>query len=745
MRFLIAIIILICQSWATFAQDWPSLGDGEVYYDREVTPNYDVFEGELFYNGRLKLNNDTVNFVKWDGKKWTIKNHLLPEHYKNPTDYLNLFSTEDELLISRISNDFNSNEPVGTIIIDTNENVKIFNEFKLIMLPLPRHPQLKFNGKYYSYFTQNDTSSIFKYNELNQPELILKTACVDPTLKLKVVNGRLFMNGDTLSSFGGCERMGPSYFENGEWKQLGGETQVYSRDFSFFNGKYYLSAFGPNDANPDPNWAVQVFDSIPLPLPGDPVEQWIKIGHPDMYSVTQIDHYKGYLYALNHPCYGCTADKIFRYDGQNWEVFRDISSVKFVVDKPFAYPTISGFKFLKDELYVFGVFDSIDNQAIKGIARTKILNANNEKPVAFNDTLNLDEDQYGEKGLTQNDIDNNSDYLTARILIDASHGSTLVDGDEVLSYIPNKDFWGRDSVQYEAFDRGGLKDTAWLIININPVVDSIVCTSDNLALQEDNDLSFNPLENDKDTDSLIAGLVIIKASLHSNLVVNGDFSITIQPNENFWGLDSFKYKVCDSSNKVCDSATVFYDVQAQNDKPLSLNDTFLIVDTGYNYLNILGNDFDVEDGSPSQDLIIIDSARLNNSFIAANQLVYYRTTYPENVDTIVYKVCDEDAACDTATVFLNNQLINTVSVKNSINKITITPQPVKAGQALFIQSDQHILDVELFSIAGQMLGRAQKGNNQNQIIYSTQNLMPGIYVIKLTSQSGILTHKLIVN
>ena len=744
MRQVVFILIFICQSCALSAQDWQSLGEGTVYSWKEVSYNYDVFQNGLYFHGYLNVEDDTFTFSKWDGKKWTSKQHLLPPNFNKPSRILFLGATDNELIISSVVNSSieNVEKPIGTFVMDTNENLETFSQIEPGVFP--QYPRIKWNDKYYSYFPKNDTSFLFQYNNLNQAELILKTAC-GPQMIVKVVNNLLMINADTFTSFGGCFRSGPSYFEDGEWKKMGEDTQVNPEDFAFFKGKYYLSALNPDDASPDPNWSVQVFDSVAIPLPGEPVEQWMKIGHPDMYTVTQIEEYKGYLYALNQSCVSCTADKIYRYNGDSWEVFKDVSNVKFIGEHPFTTPSVRKFKFLKDELYVFGRFDSIGNLATKGMARTKILNQNNFAPNANNDTLTLFEDNTGQLSLTANDTDPNGDYIITQLLIPPTKGAVEIDGDENLIYSPNPNFHGLDSVQYEAYDRGDLRDTAWVYIQVTPVVDSVVCKNDTLELLEDSELTFYPTQNDIDIDSLIANLTIASSSNNANLVINEDLSITINPQENFWGIDSFTYQVCDTSGNVCDSAKVLMNVLSQNDKPVIENDTFLITDTGYSYLDVLSNDFDVEDGTPNQEMTILDSANFNASFIESNQLVYYRTTYPQSVDTVIYKVCDSEGACDSATVIINNQQIKVLSVNNELQDFSLLPHPVKSGDLLQINSILPIQRIEVFSFTGQQLKTVELYNNEQQVIIHTNQLRPGIFVIKLITELGTYSQKLIVN
>ncbi|MFT7299105.1 MAG: hypothetical protein ACI9WO_001927 [Sphingobacteriales bacterium] len=730
MRFLIIFTLLFSQSLALKAQDWESLGDINIHNFREIGRNSNVGLGGFYINVFSNIINDTTVLAKWNGKNWRLMDSLVPLKYRTPSSNHSLYSVHDGILFSKHAS-FGNQVPRGSFFYDPiKDTIVTLMERELNVFPWMVREKIE---EEYFYLTnllnvEEGEWEVFVLNSDTMKPLNLRTDCVPWNLIVKSVNGKLFVNADTLFFDGSCRGYGPSYYENGKWIKLGGNNDAYTIDFTFYRGKYYLAGIGANNGSPDPGWQVQVLDSVMLPLPGDPVEQWINIGHPDMKAVRQLEIYKGYLYALNQTCNSCPADKIYRYDGENWEVFKDVSNVKYVEEDSYA-PRVEKFKFMKDEMYVSGPFDSIDNQAIRGIARTKVLNEVNTAPIAQNDSLFLQEDKKASIILTQNDADGEGDYIITQILTNTAHGLTTLDGDEKLTYTPNPNFNGKDSLQYEAFDRGGLKDTAWVLIEVQAVEDAIICKNDSLTLDEDNSLIVDVIQNDLDVDSRISMVEIIGGPQHGTANVGGDLQITYTPEENYWGEDSLVYLACDQLGQGCDTAWVFIQVNSINDKPLSENDNFTTSDTGIYLINILANDFDEEDQQPAKGLAIIVPSKINEATIKNLQLKYYRTTKEASIDSLTYKVCDADGSCDTALVVINNEEVIFSSVQTRNLSVVISPNPVSSQLQLTFPKGITAKEFWVYDVFGRMMKSYTL--NEEKIVISVDCLPAGTYFLRV--------------
>ncbi len=95
----------------------------------------------------------------------------------------------------------------------------------------------------------------------------------------------------------------------------------------------------------------------------------------------------------------------------------------------------------------------------------------NSRPVAVDDSSNLNEDDSVKVAVLQNDSDPDGDNLQVTLLLSPLNGSVEQIGD-TLKYIPNQDFFGSDSFQYQIDDGNSGFDSAMVRISIRAVNDA---------------------------------------------------------------------------------------------------------------------------------------------------------------------------------------------------------------------------------------------------------------------------------
>ena len=93
-----------------------------------------------------------------------------------------------------------------------------------------------------------------------------------------------------------------------------------------------------------------------------------------------------------------------------------------------------------------------------------------------------------------------------------------------------------------------------------------VATADNIETAEDTPLTFDPLENDSDADGSLLTVHLTNGPAHGSVVVLADGQVTYTPNANYFGADSFTYRINDGE---LDSnvASVSITVTSVNDAP----------------------------------------------------------------------------------------------------------------------------------------------------------------------------------
>ena len=58
---------------------------------------------------------------------------------------------------------------------------------------------------------------------------------------------------------------------------------------------------------------------------------------------------------------------------------------------------------------------------------------------------------------------------------------------------------------------------------------------------------------------------------------------------------------------------------------------------------------------------------------------------------------------------------------------------------------KNIISTELFDILGQSIHKFESARNENYITYKTKNISSGTYIIKLNTDSGIVSKKVLIN
>ncbi|MFN5705694.1 MAG: Ig-like domain-containing protein, partial [bacterium] len=187
-----------------------------------------------------------------------------------------------------------------------------------------------------------------------------------------------------------------------------------------------------------------------------------------------------------------------------------------------------------------------------------IVNPINDAPTAINDneTILVNTSATVDASLNDSDIDGDNLLYVFELPI---NGSITVQNNSEVTYTPNNNFTGQDSLRYIVCDDGNpsLCDTAYIVITIdgNPNQAPIAIV-DSFMLAENNTLSKSVAVNDIEPDSEIMSFRNLTSTVNGQLEFNADGSFVYTPNAEFIGIDSFRYAVCDNNVlSMCDTAT----------------------------------------------------------------------------------------------------------------------------------------------------------------------------------------------
>ncbi len=251
-------------------------------------------------------------------------------------------------------------------------------------------------------------------------------------------------------------------------------------------------------------------------------------------------------------------------------------------------------------------------------------------------------------------VDPNDDNVVVTIETNGMNGMGAIVNDTCLTYAPNMDFVGMDTLLLIACDDGNpvLCDTTLYIITVTPVNDDPVATDDMVVTGVDVPVIIDILTNDFDVDgdSLIIK-DIIEGPSNGTVEINADGTVTYTPDAGFTGMDTFTYAISDG-NGGCDTAEVIIVVDSDptivatpDDITADSNGDELCNDTVHS-LDVLANDSGVG------DLEIIDFTAPSNGTVALDNglLIYTPDAGSVGEDCFEYTIADMFGQTATAEV-----------------------------------------------------------------------------------------------
>ncbi|MFV1873328.1 MAG: Ig-like domain-containing protein [Oleiphilus sp.] len=291
----------------------------------------------------------------------------------------------------------------------------------------------------------------------------------------------------------------------------------------------------------------------------------------------------------------------------------------------------------------YSIVDGQGGTASSTVAVT--VNPENDEPVAVADTASTQEGSSVVIDVLDNDSDIDGDSLTVDSA-SAINGSVTINGDGTITYTPDADYSGSDTISYSIIDGQGGTASSTVAVTVNPENDEPVAVADTASTQEDTSVVIDVLDNDSDVDG--DSLTVDSASaINGSVTINGDGTITYTPDADYSGSDTISYSIIDGQGGTA-SATVAVTVNPENDEPVAVVDTASTLEGTSVVIDVLANDSDI-DG----DSLTVDSASALNGSVTIN--ADGTITYTPNIDysgsdTISYSIIDGQGGTASATV-----------------------------------------------------------------------------------------------
>jgi ELWxxDGT repeat protein/VCBS repeat-containing protein len=338
----------------------------------------------------------------------------------------------------------------------------------------------------------------------------------------------------------------------------------------------------------------------------------------------------------------------------------------------------------------------------------------NDAPVAVDDTFQVPVD--GQlavdlaSGVLANDGDVDGDLLTATLVTSPANGAVTLGVDGSFAYTPNATFHGADTFTYTVSD--GVLDS--LEATVTVLVSSPADVADDTyATDEDTVLTIETatgvLVNDSDLDGDPLTVSLAKEPDHGILILNADGSFEYTPEADFYGTDTFAYRVNDTFLDSLD-ATVTITVHPANDAPLAEADAYtvredrvLVADA---LTGVLANDADI-DGDTLRVSLAGGAAHGVVRLHADGSFSYRPDPDYNGTDEFTYTVSDGIDASPVTTVAI------TISPVNDAPRTVSDAYAVDEDNTLTVAAVSGVLvndfDVENDPITAQLARQPQHG------------------------------------
>ena len=305
----------------------------------------------------------------------------------------------------------------------------------------------------------------------------------------------------------------------------------------------------------------------------------------------------------------------------------------------------------------------------------------NPGPIAGNDTFDIDEDNPLNASVVAGDSDPDGDAVSFNLLTNGPNSGIIsFNSDGTFEYVPDANFFGTDTFDYEIVDADGSTAVATVTINVGGVNDAPVVqtptpdqnSNDSETVSIDASVGFS----DIDADTL---------TFSSNGLPDG---LTIDPTT---GIISGTIDSSASQGGPFGDGIYTVVVTADDGNGGTVTDTFT-----YTVLNIAPTPID-DEFSTSEDTAVDGNVATNDSDLDGDAITFSAVTEPSNgaliwntdgtftytpdaefsgTDSFTYQTTDADGATETAEVTINVAAVNDAPIAENDNTTVAEDNPV---------------------------------------------------------------------
>jgi hypothetical protein len=337
--------------------------------------------------------------------------------------------------------------------------------------------------------------------------------------------------------------------------------------------------------------------------------------------------------------------------------------------------------FFGTDIFTYNVQDN--NGEISNTAQVIItVHPVNDSPVANNDIALTNEDVSVIINILSNDLDDHGLNVSSVTLTEGPFNGTITAINPTtgaVSYSPDNNYNGNDSFSYTVDDDSMVtSNIATVAIQIASVNDTPNAVNDpGIGVNEDGSVLINILANDNDIDgTLISSTVNITTNpTNGNAMINElTGAVTYEPDDNYFGNDSFSYTVEDNNGETSNIAIVTINIHSVNDAPFAGNNQVNILENTPVTINVVNNDIDI-DGNLVFSSIAIISNPVHGNVTNINSQNGHITYDPDEGyngnDSFSYTIEDDSGAVSNiATVNISVGSVNDFPVTEADQAVT---------------------------------------------------------------------------
>jgi len=224
-----------------------------------------------------------------------------------------------------------------------------------------------------------------------------------------------------------------------------------------------------------------------------------------------------------------------------------------------------------------------------------------------------------------------------------------------LSYTPNENFVGQDSVKYSASNANYQSNIGTILIQVNTVDDDPTTFDVTATTDEDTAVDINLSAEEYDGDAY--SFTIKQSPSHGTLGAISGSTVTYTPNADWFGVDTFTYEAADDRFGKINIATAAITVNPINDAPTTNDMSIASYEDQETTIPLDVNDVDGDNLTHS----IVTDVSNGSTSLGGSTVTYIPNKNYNGNDSFTYSTNDGTLASNTSTASITLSAVNDAS------------------------------------------------------------------------------------